>query len=163
MENKNTLIGTILLGILLFGMFWYTNQNKKPVTPASKAETAQGRTGDTAAAGLSKDSSIVQNNAPEPAKLDSAAAQGQLGPFAADANGTDKEYTIENDVQKITISAKGGTIKSVLLKKYSTWDKKPLYLFTDKTQQFSYQFVIAGNRIINTRNLYFERQSLTSL
>lgn len=156
MENKNTLIGTILLGILLFGTFWYSNQNNKPAGPASKAETAQGRSGDSTASAHTKDSSIVQNNAVQPAKLDSAAAQGQLVPFAADATGTDKEYTIENEVQKITISAKGGTIKSVMLKKYSTWDKKPLYLFTDKTQQFSYQFVISGNRIINTGNLYFE-------
>jgi YidC/Oxa1 family membrane protein insertase len=156
MENKNTLIGTILLGILIFAMFWYGNQIKK-TPPTAKGESTQAQT-TPGATGPAANNNIPSNDTIAGAAVasDSAAAQGQLGPFAADAAGTDRDYTIENEVQKITISSRGGAIKSVLLKKYSTWDKKPLYLFTDKTQQFSYQFVIAGNRIVNTKNLYFE-------
>ena len=157
MENKNTLIGTLLLGLLIFGLFYYTNQFKKPASPTAKADTTQTQSApksDNAVAIPSvNDSNTV---ATAPSAVDSVAALGQLGPFAAAANGTDKEYVIENELQKITISSRGGAIKSVQLKKYTTWDKKPLYLFTDKTQQFSYQFVIAGNKIVNTKNLYFE-------
>jgi YidC/Oxa1 family membrane protein insertase len=157
MENKNTLIGTILLGFLVFGLFWYSNKIK-PVKPLiAKSDSTVVKTTPAASATnptYPNNDSTVSEAAP-PA-LDSVAALGQLGPFAADANGTDKDFTIENELQKITISAKGGTIKSVLLKKYTTWDKKPLYLFTNKTQQFSYQFVIAGNKIVNTKSLYFE-------
>jgi YidC/Oxa1 family membrane protein insertase len=155
MENKNTLIGTILLGFLIFGLFYYTNQNKKPVSPASKAQTTQSQPGSANNVAMPIGSDSAMAAAPV-SSADSAAAIGQLGPFAAAASGTEREYVIENEVQKITISSKGGTIKSVLLKKYVTWDKKPLYLFTDKTQQFNYQFVISGNRIVNTKNLYFE-------
>jgi YidC/Oxa1 family membrane protein insertase len=44
----------------------------------------------------------------------------------------------------------------VELKKYKTWDKQPLILFTDKTNSLSYQFSIDDNRVIDTKNLYFE-------
>jgi YidC/Oxa1 family membrane protein insertase len=160
MENKNTLIGTILLAFLIFGLFWYSNKFNKPTGASAKAGTSQ--TQSTPGTSATSDNTTQPNTGNDtivsaaPVALDSAAAQGQLGPFAATANGTDKDYVIENEVQKITISSRGGAIKSVLLKKYTTWDKKPLYLFTDRTQQFSYQFVIAGNRIVNTKNLYFE-------
>jgi len=157
MENKDTLIGTILLGILIFGMFWYSNQFKKPIPPAGKAETAQGQSASGATQAQSAMSGSTNDTITSaPIVQDSAASAGQLGPFAAAATGTERDYVIENEVQNITISSRGGAIKSVQLKKYTTWDKKPLMLFTDKTQQFSYQFVISGNRIVNTKNLYFE-------
>lgn len=141
MEDKNTLIGTILLGLLLFGLFWYPNYINKGKTPASaKADS----TNVVAAKSGAVSGSNIDSN-----------ATAATNPAAA-AKGADKEFVIENEVQKITISAKGGTIKSVLLKKYATWNKKPLILFTDKSQQMSYQFVISGNRIINTANLYFD-------
>ena len=158
MENKNTLIGTILLAFLIFGLFWFSNKTDKSAPSAKKADTSLIHSSDSSkgagntATPAGKDSLVT---AATPV-LDSAAAQGQLGPFAAAAKGVDKDYVIENEVQKITISAKGGTIKSVQLKKYTTWDKKPLFLFTDKSQQFSYQFFISGNRQVNTKDLYFE-------
>jgi YidC/Oxa1 family membrane protein insertase len=159
MENKNTLIGTILLAFLIFGLFWFSNKTDKSAPSAKKADTSLTHSSDSskglanATTPAGKDSLVT---AATPAVLDSAAAQGQLGPFAAATKGADKDYVIENEVQKITISAKGGAIKSVQLKKYTTWDKKPLYLFTDKSQQFSYQFFISGNRQVNTKDLYFE-------
>jgi YidC/Oxa1 family membrane protein insertase len=155
MDNKNTLIGTVLLGLLLFGLFYFGNQaekNKPKHTTAaqvvvgdSAANTRAGNPDAGSAAPLASDLPV-----------DTAAQRSQLGPFAAAATGEGKDYVIENELQKITISSKGGAIKSVELKKYKTWDKKPLMLFTDKSQSFSYQFVIAGNKIINTKDLYFE-------
>ena len=158
MENKNTLIGTILLAILIFGLFWFSNKNQKPTPPANKVGTVQkDYSSDSTKSNAAADASLGRDTShAATAVLDSAAAQGQLGPFAAAASGQAKDFVIENEVQKITISSKGGTIKSVQLKKYTTWDKKPLFLFTDKTQQFSYQFFISGNRQVNTKDLYFE-------
>ena len=155
MDNKNTLIGTILLAILLFGMFYFSNNDKNKQGP-KKAETSQNQNPDKPGAIPGQD---IQPSLPADAPAvdkDSAAKVSQLGPFAAAASGEAKDYVIENELQKITISSKGGSIKSVLLKKYLTWDKKPLQLFNDKSQEFSYQFFIAGNRMVNTRDLYFE-------
>jgi YidC/Oxa1 family membrane protein insertase len=153
MDNKNTLIGTILLVILVFAALQLSKPSKSDLAK-SKPETAQTQSSGAPVPVNTASDSTTSSAAPS--APDSAAALSQLGPFAADVNGTDQDYTIENEVQKITISSRGGAIKSVLLKKYLTWDKKPLYLFNGKTQQFSYQFVIAGNKIVNTRNLYFE-------
>lgn len=161
MENKNTLIGSVLLGILVIAMFWQFNQAKKNAPPAAKSQTAQNQAPSQSAkadTNSAAKSTVVKDTTKSAvaAPLDSAAILGQLGPFAPAAKGTEKEYVIENEVQKITISSKGGAIKSVQLKKYVTWDKKPLMLFTGKTQQFSYQFFISGNRSVDTKDLYFE-------
>ena len=161
MENKNTLIGSVLMAVLVFGLFWYSNQNKKNTPPVPKSQTAQSQTTTSSAnvdthsvaTPLAKDST---KTAAVAAPQDSATALSQLGPFATAARGVEKEYVIENELQRITISSKGGAIKSVQLKKYVTWDKKPLMLFTGKSQQFSYQFFISGNRQVNTKDLYFE-------
>ncbi len=159
MENKNTLIGTILLGLLMFGLFWVSSNDKSQTKP-KKADTAQSTPSDrspsaaqTPAAVTSAGSNTLTDRS---AVSDSAARETQLGPFAAAAKGESKDFVLENDLQKITISSKGGAIKSVELKKYVTWDKKPLILFTDKSQEFSYQFFITGNRMVNTKDLYFE-------
>jgi YidC/Oxa1 family membrane protein insertase len=76
--------------------------------------------------------------------------------FATAAKGEEKFFVIENEVQKITLSSKGAQIKSIELKKYKTFDHKPLILFTDKTNSLSYQFFIDGSRNIDTKNFYFE-------
>jgi YidC/Oxa1 family membrane protein insertase len=156
MGNKNTLIGSVLLGILVIAMFWQFNQAKKNAPPAAKPQTAQTQAPSQAAKADSHSvAQTIIKDTTKPAvaaSLDSAA----IGSFAPAAKGTEKEYVIENEVQRITISSKGGAIKSVQLKKYVTWDKKPLMLFTGKSQQFSYQFYISGNRQVNTKDLYFE-------
>ena len=75
--------------------------------------------------------------------------------FAGSAKGDDKFYTIENELLKIKISAKGGRIFSVQLKKYRTFDSLPLMLFDDKTSKFNFTF-IANNRDISTDELFFK-------
>ena len=153
MENKNTLIGTILLGLLVFGMFWFSNQaeKNKPQVKKGTTITSQLPNMDSPASTLGTDTLAITSN-----PTDTNIQQSQYGPFAIAAHGEDKDYVIENEVQRITLSAKGGTIKSVELKQYKTWDKKPLLLFNKKSQEFSYQFVVSGNKIVNTRDLYFQ-------
>ncbi len=90
------------------------------------------------------------------AAADSAGLQSQYGAFANAATGQEQTFTIENDVLKMSLSTKGGQIKSVELKKYKTWDKKPLVLFSDKTNSLSYQFFIDNNRSVDTKDFYFE-------
>jgi YidC/Oxa1 family membrane protein insertase len=157
MENKNTLIGTLLLGILVFGLFYFSGQGDKN-KPKAKSESTQVAAGDSAtqtATTASPDAGAAQPHASD-LPVDSAAAQSQIGPFAASINGSAQDFVIENEFQKVTISSRGGTIKSVELKKYKTWDQKPLILFNEKSQNFSYAFAIAGNKIVNTKDLYFE-------
>ena len=80
-------------------------------------------------------------------------------PFGAFLEGVEKYITIENDLLKVVLSTKGGTIKKVVLKKYKDKHGKELVLLDPKSSNmglsFSYQ-----NTSIETKALYFQTQAL---
>ncbi len=78
----------------------------------------------------------------------------EFGPFSSSASGKEKYYIIETNLAKYSISKKGGFINSVELKKYKTWDQRPLYLFDSTTSRFGISF-FSNNKVINTNQLYF--------
>jgi YidC/Oxa1 family membrane protein insertase len=67
---------------------------------------------------------------------------------------------IENDLLKVTISSKGGTIKSAVLKKYKTDKGLPVSLLSGDSTQFALSFS-AQNRTIRTDKLFFEPASVS--
>lgn len=79
---------------------------------------------------------------------------GMYGSFAKAAEGTDKDYIIENDKMKVTISAKGGRITSVMLKEYVTYFDSALYLMDKETSHFGMSFT-EGGKTFNTNDLFF--------
>ena len=166
MKNKETIIGWVLIAALFAGFIFYQDKKFKE-DQHKKAELALeakrdslniAKTNPQPVATVVGDSSQPTTSTPQAtaAIVDSATSQAQYGAFAAAANGEEKTFVIENDVQKITLSSRGGQIQSVELKKYLTWDKKPLILFTGKTNSLSYQFAIDNNRVIDTKDFYFE-------
>ncbi len=166
MKNKETLVGWILIAALLVGFFLYQNKKFKE-DKAKKDEIALIARQDSiklaktiapvrTAADTSSSPSAQTSGTQAPTTADSAGMQSQFGAFAVAATGQEKFFTIENQVLKIVLSSKGGQIKSVELKDYKTWDKKPLILFTDKTNTLSYQFFIDNNRSVDTKDFYFE-------
>lgn len=163
-KNKENLIGWALIVVLFIGFFFYQSkvtaeeQAKKKQQAKEQADSAKANKPvikpeiatvvDTAGNTIAATETSVAT--------DSAKQSQQFGAFATGATGTEQTFVIENDLQKITLSSKGGTIKSVELKNYKTWDKKPLVLFTDKTNHLSYQFTIDNDRVIDTKNFFFE-------
>jgi YidC/Oxa1 family membrane protein insertase len=141
-------------------MFYFQSKNEKPQSNQTPTEIKDSLAKLNASSTTLKPAdgiattSVATSEAEVP--KDSAALESQFGVFANAAKGEDKEFVIENELQKVTLSTKGGKIKSVELKKYKTWDKKPLILFTDKSNELSYQFALNGNKIINTNDCYFE-------
>ena len=79
----------------------------------------------------------------------------KFGAFASASTGEEQLWTLENQLQRITISNKGGYIKQVELKNYQTYDSLPLINFDPETAVFDLSF-FANNRIIKTSQLYFE-------
>ena len=167
MKNKEQIIGWVLIAALMIGFIFYqskqfTKEQKK------KAELAQAAREDSlkavknnpkpVIAGVDSTTGSAAGTAAatdETQTPDSSGLAAQYGAFANAGKGEEQTFVIENDLQKITLTSKGGQIKSVELKKYKTWDKKPLILFTDKTNSLSYQLRIDGNQSIDTRDLYF--------
>lgn len=167
MKNKETIIGYILLIVLFVGFSIYTtNKAQKEL----KAKQEQAKTeklekerqkalqppASTVVTGSDSGKVVTTAEVIAKAEKDSTVASAQYGAFAGALKGEEKLFVIENDLQKITLTSKGGQIKSVELKKYKTWNKKPLILFTDKTNAISYQLPIENNQFADTRQFYFE-------
>jgi YidC/Oxa1 family membrane protein insertase len=175
MKNKETIIGWVLIAVLFVGFFFYQSkhveeerkkkreeQATQQLDSLNKAKTVTASTvsktdtGTIAAVGTGTASDTNRTIIADKLTADTAAAQSKFGVFGNDATGEEQTYTIENDLLKIAISNKGGQIKSVELKDYKTWDKKPLVLLNDKNNSLSYQFIIDGERTIDTKDFYFE-------
>ncbi len=79
----------------------------------------------------------------------------KYGVFAAASEGDEQTWTIENKLQRLTFTNKGGFLKQVELKDYKTYDSLPLISFDPETVKFDLSF-FAQNRIVNTSQFYFQ-------
>ena len=75
--------------------------------------------------------------------------------FGAATVGAEQLVTVENKKLLVKVSTLGGRVESVELKGFKTFDGKPLVLFNGANNHFGLNF-IAGNRKINTNELYFK-------
>ncbi len=165
MEEKkfdlNSLIGFVLLGAIMLWYF-YTNQP----TPE---ELAKQRTEQIQDSIQNVQEIVNQNNKLDNSinniivnQADSLAfsdAQNRLGIFAYSASlpsAKQHETILENELVRIKISNKGGQITEVLMKKYDTYNKLPLYIIKDNNASFNLSFATQDNRNLQTKDLFFE-------
>lgn len=172
MNNKNTIIGLLLIFGIFIGYSWL-------MTPSKKEMETQKRKYDSIAyvQNLKRDAIISaqarqlafeqaakklkanSGNPSDSVKAVREVLKEQLGVFAGSSTGTKDSFTIENDVLKLRISSKGGKIEYAELKKYKSWDGKPLILLDDDSLHFGFHFFV-NNRDIYTDKLYFKPVSL---
>ena len=126
-------------------------------SPQPSQQSDQGK--QTAPIAAMRDS--VKRIEPQRAKTDSAKPVDPLGKFFAGRDrGIDRTITIETDLFIAEITTKGGLIKRWQLKKYTTWDGKPLELVDYKHGgDLSLLFATSDGRLINTHDLYFSLAS----
>lgn len=151
MKDKNTLIGTILLGILFAGMFFYQSTIPKPKKEDSVSSTTQ-------SAEVKTDSIVqtaVSNETTQIVALTDTATVSVKAGFTT--TGEDKTEVLENEKLKVSLLNYGGRIASVELKEYKTWDKKPLILFTETSNHFQYILDNNGEKIA-TNAIYFNEE-----
>ncbi len=169
MNNKNTIIGLVLI-FAIFLVYSYL------MSPSQDQMMMQKRTSDSLyllsqsrrdstikaqarsraiEASLEKQKIIASGKKVDSVTMLRLASKDELGPFANASVGKDTSYTIENDVFRLKIAARGGKIANVILKDYLTWDKRPLVLMDNDSLQFGFSF-FSNNRIINTNRLYFQ-------
>jgi YidC/Oxa1 family membrane protein insertase len=87
------------------------------------------------------------------------ALNNKLGVFAYSAtlpSAIDKSTEVTNELLKLNFSNKGGYLSSVELKDFKTHDQKPLYLIKDDNASLNIKLTTSDNRILNTKDLYFE-------
>ncbi|MBL0147029.1 MAG: hypothetical protein IPP48_16250 [Chitinophagaceae bacterium] len=120
--DRNTVIGFILIGVLLIGMFAINSRSnqaflkdKKRVDDSIAALKPKVNPATVLADSLKADSLQKQN------------ALVQTG-FQTTAATTEEFVTLENELVKITFTNKGAQPKDVELKKFKTFDGKPLIM-----------------------------------
>lgn len=126
--DKNQATGLILFAavILTYSVFFASTPEIPPVVETATTETA--------APSKASASSAVQL----PDSLLDVQRVSKFGALAALTLGEEKEQILENEVVKITLSNKGGRIKEVLLKNYSSWKQEPLYLLDSAQSSLAY-------------------------
>tara|TARA_R110000868_G_scaffold403147_3_gene680093 strand:+ start:21619 stop:23475 length:1857 start_codon:yes stop_codon:yes gene_type:complete len=157
MEEKkidvNTIIGFVLIfGILLF-MFWQ-NQPTPEEEEAKKAEQEQ-------IDAKENKSEIAEEEVQEPAIInlqDSTAVanyKSTIGAFGF-TKPSNETTVLENKLVFLKISNKGGQIVEAKMKNFRTYDSVPVYLVKDGNASFALNFTTSDNRILDTKDLFFE-------
>ena len=167
MNNKNTLIGFILIAAILVGWMYFMSPSKEQLAEQQRIQDSirQARLEQMALDSVRQAErqqaeaqlAALQTDTAQLAGLDSLGLaqlkqntlRDKYGVFAAASEGAEQTWTIENKLQKLTFSNKGGFLKQVELKDYKTYDSLPLISFDPETVKFDLSF-FAQNRIVNT-------------
>ena len=171
MENKNTLIGFVLIAAILFGWMYFMTPSKEQLAEQQRIQDSirrarmeqmaldSMRMAEQQAAQLAAlQADTVQLTGADSltqAQLQQNALRDKYGIFAVASQGEEQTWTIENKLQKLTFTNKGGFLKQVELKDYKTYDSLPLLSFDPETVKFDLSF-FAQNRIVNTSQFYFQ-------
>ena len=173
MNNKNTLIGFILIAAILFGWMYFMTPSKEQIAEQQRIQDSirRARLEEMAldsmrqAERMKADAQLaaLQTDTAQLAGLDSLslaqqkqnAMRDKYGIFATSAEGEEQQITIENQLQKLTFTNKGGFLKQVELKDYKTYDSLSLISFDPETAVFDLSF-FAQNRLVNTSQFYFK-------
>lgn len=149
--DKNTLVGSILIGAVVIGFSIYNRPNQEQIARARHEQD-----------------SIQAAAQMEKARQEAAAAEAKQKAFELDSTslffqstqGTEQFTTLENDLVKLTFSNKGGRIASATLKQYNDQKKQPLVLFDQNDSHINFAFE-GKNENIMTEDMFFQPTQVT--
>ena len=167
--NRDTIIGLVLIFLILIGYsIWMTpsEEEKEAMQHRQDSIARVQRTQDSIAwlklaeqkrqdsiNGLVRQEAIAEQTSDT--VISRVIDRDKMGVFANSSVGEEKIYILENEKFRMEISARGGKISGVRLKEFQTYDSLPLNLFNPAATVFGLTF-FAGNRIINTNDLFFQ-------
>ena len=154
--DKNTVIGFILIGLIMFGFMGYQSKQYR------KQLEAQAQIDSLAQVEAARQDSIRQaylREHPEDTVTVKAVAAGTAAAVYSDtllnaaARGEASFVTLENSKVEIVFTTRGGQPYSVRVKDYQNYDKSDLYLFKDGNSQLG--FVVFAPNAVDTRKFNF--------
>ena len=152
--DRNTIIGFVLLALLFFGYFYYNKQGQQALLDKQQhIEDSINRLKPK------KDSLLARSDS---SKRDSTVKQVSSAFQQDSVPQVEKLTTLENDVLKIIFTNKGGQPKIVELKKFKTFDGKPLILENGSFNKISYAINTGTNQTAQTSDLFFKSQPVTT-
>ena len=145
-ENKQSVIGFVLIALIFLGFMLYTNHEQTEYRASLEAQEALVIADE--AAPQPAESAATDGNATateQPAQPQSVQSDG----FIADAE-SGEEVVVENDVLKIRFTTKGAQIADVTLKEYTKYAPKDerntlVQLFDPETARFDMSFYLKNN------------------
>lgn len=174
--DKNSIIGLVLIGaiLLIFSIISSPSEEElkakkeKEIKEKEKVEmTSKESIKDTSnTLPTSQDTSLTAEIAQdstgviEQDSIKSLELAIQYGQFANATQGEEKNFIIENEKIKVTISNKGGRIASVELKEFHTYDSLPLMLFNADSSKFDLEIAVisetGSSKSLRTQDLFFD-------
>ena len=151
--DRNTVIGFVLIGLLMMGMFYFNSQGNKAYLVEQK------RVADS----IAKTKPAVDT---VKSKQDSTSAatvriMQAAGGFQSSINKPEEITEVDNGVVKVIFTNKGGQPKRVELTKYKTFDGKPVILLDNAKNKISYDINSGEGRTIPTADLTFDPATKT--
>ena len=156
--DKNTLLGFLLIGIVLFAFSWLNKPTPEQLEAQRRYQDSIAQIELTKQLDMQKeDSKSIADNSFDnlPDSVREARLKSNFGVFADAMTGTDDVTVLENSLIELHVSNKGGRISYARLKDYTTYDNKPLILFEGKDASLDFTLVTATNRVLNTGEMYF--------
>ncbi len=157
MEEKKLDVNSIIGFVLIFGILIFMFYQNKPTPEELEEQAKQEQVEAKAAQEENIDKEIVAE-APVLNLNDSTAVanyKSQIGAFGFTAPSA-ATTVLENEVLYLEISNKGGHIIEAKMKNFVTYDSIPVYLIKDGNSSFGLNFSTTDNRVLNTKDLYFE-------
>ncbi len=165
MEEKkldiNSIIGFVLIALILVYMLYQNQPTPEEIEAQEKAKQeqveAEEKEKEAANDFKAQPADFVATQTTDSTQL--SELQNKIGAFAYSASlgsAADESTIIENEVLYIKVNNKGGYFDEVRLKEFVNHDSVPIYLIKDENAIFNINFGTTDNRILNTRDLYFQ-------
>ncbi|MDD2437762.1 MAG: membrane protein insertase YidC [Massilibacteroides sp.] len=156
--DKNTIIGFVLIGILLFAFSWFNQPSPEQIEAQRRyndsiAKIEQLKLQEEQKSTSTSDLQVEEEILPDSIKL--ARREQAFGGFASVTTGVDEQIKLENELLEVRFSTKGGYLSYARLKKYDTYDSLPLVLFDEQQALLNLALITASNKVIHTTDLYF--------
>ena len=171
--NKNTLIGTLLIMVLLFAMTWFNQPSPEQIEAQRRyrdsiAQAQREALVDSVAqaelAALKADSSVLNPmDSAAVAALDSlnnVRAIQTYGVLAPATQGEAQTVTLHNEVLTLDINTKGGQISRATLSKFDDYKGQNLELFNADNNELYYT-INTPKGSFNTDKFYFQPVKVT--
>jgi YidC/Oxa1 family membrane protein insertase len=151
--DRNTVIGFVLLGVLLFLYLFISTKNTQEFEKQKKHF-------DDSIAIIKSHQNVIAKQQ-DTAKNNFSAPKDTTG-FNKAISGTEQLLTVENDVMKIVFTNKGAQPQKVELKKFSAYDSTPVKVINPASENhISYAINTQSNQSAQIDDLFFDEGKLT--
>ena len=152
--DRNTVIGFVLIGMLLIGMFYFNSKGSQTYLAEQK------RMSDSIAKTRPKVDSVLLLK--DSLTANAERIKESAGNFQTFVNQTEEFTVVENEVIKVTFTNKGAQPKIVELKKFKTFSGKPVVLQSGSFNKISYRINSGNQQTAETSDLIFAASKVTS-